>query len=80
LSATPGLEWELVDLENPDTWERYQEELQQCNFSDIEMTRIIEGVMTANGLNQAVLEEAEKRFLAGQALVQDSQSSPNTES
>ena len=67
LEATPGLEWELVDLANPDTWNRYQEELAQAGFSEPELARIIEGVMEANGLNQAVLDEAEKRFLASQA-------------
>jgi hypothetical protein len=70
LSATPGLEWETVDRNDPETWGNFNQELIDSGFSEFEVVRIIDGVMTANGLNQTVLDQAEKRFLAGQVAAQ----------
>lgn len=67
LKYTPDLEWETVDLGNPDTWQNYEQELRDSGFSETEMTRIINGVMIANCVNEEKVEEARKRFLAGQA-------------
>jgi hypothetical protein len=66
LEATENLEWEEVDINNPTTWTKYEEELKESGFSQIEINRIITGVMTANCLNEAKLEEARNSFLAGQ--------------
>jgi len=30
LEATEGLEWETVNMDDPDTWNNYQEELKAC--------------------------------------------------
>jgi len=66
LSATEGLEWDTVDLAKPDTWGNYRTEL-ETTFTPGECSKIINIVMTACGLNQDKIEEATKRFLAGQA-------------
>ena len=84
LEATEGLEWETVDLENPHTWGNYEEELKNSGFSEVEVNRIVLGVLNANSLNEAKLEQARKLFLqerqaqkdlASQMVVQNSSSS-----
>ena len=66
LEATPGLEWETIKKDDPETWDNYQKELEEAFFSDAEIGRIINTVSTACGLNQDKIDEAMKRFLATQ--------------
>ncbi len=66
LTATPGLEWETVKMELPETWTLYREELKKAFFSEAEQVKIIGLVWEANGLDQSKLDEAQKRFLATQ--------------
>jgi len=74
LEATEGLEWETVDLNNPETWENYEKELRDGGFSNIEIMRIIQCVMRANCLDESRLDEARDRFLLTQQA-QDTSSS-----
>ncbi len=69
LKATPKdmLEWETVDYNNPDSWLKWKDELRDAFFTDQEIMQILNTVWQANGINQAVLDEARNRFLAGQA-------------
>jgi hypothetical protein len=67
LEATEGLEWETVDMTNPNTWANYRKELESSGFSVIEITRIIMITINANGLNQTKIDEATAAFLAIQA-------------
>jgi len=78
LSASPGLEWETVDMSKPDTWENYHTELQSA-FSSGEIARILGIVTEACGLNQDKIDEATKRFLAGQGAVLDAENSQDSE-
>lgn len=64
LEATPGLEWETVDMGNPDTWLGYEDELTKAGFSIAEQNRVTHGVLAANGLDEKKVDEARKRFLA----------------
>ncbi|MFA5758508.1 MAG: hypothetical protein WC942_03940 [Clostridia bacterium] len=66
LQATKGLEWETVDLTNPSTWLLFRKELIDSGFSDIEINRIINGALTAQGLNEYKIEAARDRFLRHQ--------------
>lgn len=66
LEATPDLEWEICDISDPDTWLKYSEELKESGFSEVEINRIIMGVLNANSLNDAKIEEARNHFLASQ--------------
>jgi hypothetical protein len=66
LESTPGLTWDTVDMADPKTWTNYKTEL-AATFTPGEMSKIMEAIMTACGLNQAKIEEATKRFLASQA-------------
>lgn len=76
LEATEGLEWESIEMDDPSTWSNYEPELRASGFSDIEIQRIVVGVMSANCLNEAKLEQARKLFLAGRAEQRDSLSLP----
>jgi hypothetical protein len=67
LQATDGLEWETVKMADPTTWENYQNEMKEAGFAPAEINRIVNCVMDACGLNQTKIDEATKRFLAGQA-------------
>lgn len=69
LEATPDLEWETVNMADPDTWGNYFDELRKA-FSLGEIHRIQEIVMDVNGINQKKIDEATKNFLAGREAQQ----------
>lgn len=64
LQATEGLEWETVDLSDPSTWELFRKEMKESGFSDVEINRVITGVINVNALNDDKIEAARERFLA----------------
>ncbi len=66
LRATPDLEWERVDLGDPNTWLRYEEELKDSGFSIVEIGRVRTCVFIANCLDDAKLVEARDSFLLSQ--------------
>ena len=63
LEATEGLEWETVDMSDPETWANYEQEFKSSGFSDIEANRILKGIMAANCLDEDKVEQARQRFL-----------------
>ena len=71
LKATPKetLEWETVKLDDPTTWEKWDEELRQAFFTGSEIVSIMNLVWSVNGMNQDKLDEARIRFLAGRRRV-----------
>jgi hypothetical protein len=71
LEATEDLEWEIVDKANPSTWNSLDEEFKKAGFTPLEINKIYEGVLTANGMNEEKLEQARKHFLATQAALQN---------
>ncbi len=68
LEGTPGLEWEKVKPLEPETWSFVTEELREAGLTDHEMSRILNGVQIANGLNEDRYKEAKSRFLATQEV------------
>lgn len=75
LEATPGLEWETVNLRQPETWENYFEEMKSAGFSNAERSRIELLVFDANALSEDRLKEARDRFLRSQQQDRARQSS-----
>ncbi len=71
LKATPGLEWEIVNYGDPETWVKWQEELTDSGLTDVECQRLLFGIMEANSLSEDRMDEARDRFLAGQQAQQD---------
>lgn len=66
ISATPDLEWETVNLEDPKTWLNWQSEFEAAEFTESEKLLIFEGVQKANSLNSEYLDEVLNDFLASQ--------------
>lgn len=75
LEATESLEWETVNIDDPDTWSNYREELRAASLSPMEIARIVNAVMAACGLDQKKIDEATAAFLAGVAKEQKDASS-----
>lgn len=79
LKATPNLEWETVKEGEHRTWTNYEKELKDSGFSQIEIQRILVGVMSANCLNETRIEEARENFLRGRQVPQSDTSGQSTE-
>lgn len=71
LNATPELQWEQVDISNPDTWKLWIDELRSSGFSEYEVQRIVKLCQDANNLTESRLEEARERFLRGPVVEQE---------
>ena len=65
LMATPNLEWEKVNLDDPDTWHLWDKELQEGGITLGEILRIQQKIHEVNGLDEDKFEQARKTFLAG---------------
>lgn len=57
LEATPGLEWEKVNIKKPDSWHGFRDELREF-LTDQEMGRIIGGCFDANNPSENRRKEA----------------------
>ena len=71
LEATPELEWETVDVSDSSTWMNFRDELKDAGFSDIEVNRVVAGVVSVNALSEAKIEAARDRFLLSQQAQED---------
>jgi hypothetical protein len=67
LEATPGLQWDTVKMDDPNTWAGYEKELGDV-LSSLQVAKIIGIVIAACGLDENKIAEATKSFLAGQAV------------
>ncbi len=77
--GSPELEWETVDFGNSNTWLKYEDELKEAGFAEIEVGRIIRACMIANCLDDDKLDEARKAFLLSQRLQAEQLSSQEDE-
>ena len=68
LEATPGLEWESIDMDDPETWGDYQEEMKEAGLSDTEIGLIMSAVIEACGLDQTKIDLATESFLASREM------------
>jgi hypothetical protein len=66
LRNSPDLEWESIDYEKPNTWVNWRKELKESDFTEIEISRVLVGVMRANSLDESMIDEARSDFLHGQ--------------
>ena len=64
LQATEELEWDSIDMADPDTWENIEDELTEACFTAAERLRLIQSINVVNGLDETKIEEARERFLA----------------
>lgn len=70
LSATEGLEWDTVKINDPNTWLNYEKDLKTC-FTEEEIGKIILGTMEANNPSEKKRKEAFESFTPTQAPVED---------
>lgn len=66
LRATTELEWETIDFEKPETWRNWEKELKE-DFTEIEISRITNLVLSVNCLDDEMLDNARRDFLVAQA-------------
>ena len=78
LEDTPGLEWELVKKDDPDTWLKYEEEMDEILLPN-EVNMLVDAVTTACALTNQKVEEATQGFLLGQEMGLLNSYSPTTE-
>ena len=64
LEATEDLEWDNVNINNPDTYENWQKELEEAGFSETERMRIMVLCTQVNALDDNMLDQAKETFLA----------------
>jgi len=71
LQATEGLEWDEIKINDPETWDKFDSELEGAGFNMAEISYIILGIHRANGLDEERMDEARERFLADQKQESD---------
>lgn len=67
LSATEELEWETVKMDDPSTWDNWEQELKDSGIPNSEILYIFNKVHEVNSLDQAKLDEARDHFLLSQS-------------
>jgi len=79
LMATPDLHFDTVDIQNPDTYDKLEDELTDAGFSVLEIGHLFSKIMQICGLDQKKIEQATQDFLAMMGSTQEPISSPSTE-
>jgi hypothetical protein len=80
ISYTPDLEWSKVDLNNPDTWHEYEDELLTF-LTQPEYNRLIAAVYEANAPTEQRRKEALENFTStedSQATTPSQEQEPTT--
>ncbi|TXH41121.1 MAG: hypothetical protein E6Q97_38170 [Desulfurellales bacterium] len=77
--APSEIEWETVNLDQPQTWLKWEEEFKKAGLSEVEINKITLTVMQANSLDESKLQAAREAFLLGQQVVASDISGQDTE-
>lgn len=73
------VEWDRIDIDDPNTWPLFEIELVDAGFSEFERMRIMNAILEINSLSEEKMEEARNSFLASRQVPQLQSSSQNTE-
>jgi hypothetical protein len=65
IAATPELEWETVDSQNPETWKNYETELISAGLTESERLKMLQAYIEVQGLDDEKIKAATNSFLAG---------------
>lgn len=79
LEATPGLEWETVNMSDPETWQNYENDLKNAGISQSERNHLLMAVLDTNSISEDRLKEARDHFLRSQAKRAEESSSQKDE-
>jgi hypothetical protein len=63
LTATEDLEFEDVDVEDPDTYDMLDEEFKKAGITSVMKLKLIEAALEANQISDAAIKAAEQDFL-----------------
>jgi hypothetical protein len=74
-----NIEWDTVDMDDPATWTNYVKDFKAAGLNEVEINRIVVGVMQANALDERKLEQARAVFQLGQRLAASESSGQSTE-
>jgi hypothetical protein len=77
--APSAIEWDSVNIDDPETWTKWEDDLKNGGLTQFECNRVTALVMEANSLDDAKIERALAVFLAGQEQVAESASGQPTE-
>jgi hypothetical protein len=77
--ADSNIEWDTVDMNDPQTWGNWNEDLRKAGFSAVEVDRVINCILQANSLDEQKLKDAREAFLRGQGSKQVEPSGQDTE-
>lgn len=73
--STEWLEWEQVDLDKPETWLLWEDEMEQAGISYGERTQLTNHVIELNALSRNAVDEALKSFFLMMRKEQKAQNS-----
>jgi hypothetical protein len=59
--------WDTVNIADPSTYENWEKDLLKAGLTQIEITRIKNGCLKAQGLDSEKIEKAKKSFLASRS-------------
>lgn len=66
LSATDELEWDTVNLDDPETWKNWDEEFASSGITRHEVNELVSVITRAQGMDDLRFDEARKGFSPGQ--------------
>lgn len=61
-----NIEWDNVVMDDPDTWEKFEDDLRSAGMTEIEIDKVIKLCVGANTLDEEKLKRARESFLRGQ--------------
>jgi len=70
LMINEDIEWEYIDIQNPETYSKWETEFTESGFTEVETTRILGLCIQVNNLDDGLMDQAKEDFLA-EALQQD---------
>jgi len=62
LEPTEDLEWESVDINDPESYELFEDELKEAGLNVAEINKITMAALEANSLKDEVIERAQEDF------------------
>lgn len=62
MEATKDLEWESVDINDPDTYDLFEDELKEAGLNQVEVNKLSMAALEANSLTDAMIENAQQDF------------------
>jgi hypothetical protein len=79
LTSLVDVEWDQADLDNPKTWPKWEDDMENAGFSSIERNLVLGLVLDVNQLDDKKLKAARESFIQGQEQARNASSSLTSE-